>query len=71
MTGNHRRHSNLVLAAAINLIGQAAVLAALALAGEWRVWRFLCDFAAQLDALLVLGWWAWKLRHPVPASRGL
>ena len=65
-----RQQGTVFAAVAVNLAAQIALLAALALAGEWRVWRFLADCAAQLDALIVLGWWAWKLRQPVPAKRG-
>jgi hypothetical protein len=71
MTGQPTWHSNLVLAVAVNLLGQAALLAALALAGEWRVWRFLCDFTAQLDALIVLGWFVQKICTAVPVKRRL
>lgn len=71
MSNKRRQQWSVIAAVAVNLAAQAALLAVLALAGEWRVWRFLTDSAAQLDALIVLGWWAWKLRQPVPASRGL
>lgn len=70
MSNKQRQQWSVLAAAAVNLAAQIALFAALALAGEWRVWRFLADCAAQLDALIVLGWWAWKLRQPVPAGRG-
>lgn len=67
---DERQQWSVCAAVAVNLAAQIALLAALALTGEWRVFRFLANCAAQLDALIVLGWWAWKLRQPVPAKRG-
>lgn len=54
----HRRLHTVVVIAAV-LIGHAALIAALALAGEWRVWRFIVNVTAQLYAVAGLGWMLW------------
>ena len=59
MTADRRRrlHTFIVIAAVI--IGHAVLIAALALAGEWRVWRFIVNVTAQLYAVAGLGWMLW------------
>ena len=52
-----RRHTFVVIVAVV--IGHAALIAALALAGEWRVWRLIVNVTAQLYALAGLGWMGW------------
>ena len=49
------RHS-IIGGIALNLIVQALMLVLLAYSGEWRVWRFLFNAVAQIDALFVLVW---------------
>lgn len=66
MSQKQRQQRVLIAALAINLLVQALLLGALALAGEWRVWRCLTDFTLQLDAMLLLGWFALKLRNASP-----
>ena len=59
MTDDRRRrlHTFVVIAAVV--IGHLALIAALALAGEWRVWRFIANVTAQLYAVAGLGWMLW------------
>ncbi|MDP3674683.1 MAG: hypothetical protein Q8R44_06260 [Novosphingobium sp.] len=59
MTDDRRRrlHTFVVIAAVV--IGHLALIAALALAGEWRVWRLIVNVIAQLYALAGLGWMLW------------
>jgi hypothetical protein len=66
MSKEQRQQPGLIAAVAVNLLGQALLLGALALAGEWRVWRCLTDFTLELDAMLLLGWFALKLRNTSP-----
>jgi hypothetical protein len=66
MSQERRQQPGLIAAVAVNLLGQALLLGALALAGEWRVWRCLTDFTLDLDAMLLLGWFALKLRNTSP-----
>ena len=60
MTDDRRRRLHTFVAIAAVIIGHAALIAALALAGEWRVWRFIANVTAQLYAVAGLGW---MLRH--------
>ena len=53
---------------ALNLIVQAAMLVLLAYSGEWRVWRFLFNAVAQIDALFVLAWFGYSLWLTGPES---
>ena len=59
MTDDRRRrlHTFVVIAAVV--IGHLVLIAALALAGEWRVWRFIANVTAQLYAVAGLGWMLW------------
>ena len=56
-----RLHAFAIIAAVV--IGHAGLIAALALAGEWRVWRFLMNVTAQLYALAGIGWILWHVRY--------
>ena len=60
MTDDRRRRLHTLAVIAAVVIGHAALIAALALAGEWRVWRFIVNVTAQLYALAGIGW---MLRH--------
>jgi hypothetical protein len=71
MSQKLRQQRGLIAAVAANLLGQALLLGALALAGEWRVWRCLTDFTLELDAMLLLGWFALKLRNASPHEGSL
>ena len=70
MTDDRRRrlHTFVVIAAVI--IGHAVLIAALALAGEWRVWRLIVNVTAQLYALAGLGWMGWHLFATPLKGRG-
>ena len=59
MTDDCRRRLHTFVGIAAVVIGHAALIAALALAGEWRVWRFIVNVTAQLYALAGLGWMLW------------
>lgn len=59
MTGQRRRRLHTFAAIAVVVIGHAGLIAALALAGEWRVWRFIVDAVAQLYGLAAIGWIGW------------
>ena len=59
MTDDRRRRLHTFVGIAVVVIGHAALIAALALAGEWRVWRFIVNITAQLYALAGLGWMLW------------
>ena len=61
MTDDRRQRLHTFVAIAAVVIGHAALIAALALAGEWRVWRFIVNVTAQLYALAGLGWMLWHL----------
>ena len=61
MTDDRRRRMYTFAVFAAVVIGHAALIAALALAGEWRVWRFIVNVTAQLYALAGLGWMLWHL----------
>jgi hypothetical protein len=66
MSKDQRQHRILMVGIAGNLLCQASLLAALVFAGEWRVWRFLADFLTQLDAVIVLGWFAVRWANTLP-----
>ena len=68
MTDDRRRHLYTFAVIAAVVIGHAGLIAALALAGEWRVWRFIMNVTAQLYALAGLGWMLW-LFFAVPLKR--
>ena len=46
---------------ALVVIGHVGLITALALAGEWRVWRFITNVTAQLYALAGIGWILWHV----------
>lgn len=60
MTQVRRRRVRTLAAIAFVVVGHAALIAALALAGEWRVWRFIMNVTAQLYALAGMGWLGWR-----------
>jgi hypothetical protein len=60
MTQDRRRQVRSLAAIAFVVLGHAALIAALALAGEWRVWRFIMNATAQLYALAGMGWLGWQ-----------
>ena len=60
MTDDRRRRLHAFAIIALVVIGHAGLISALALAGEWRVWRFIVNVTAQLYAVAGLGW---MLRH--------
>ena len=68
MTDDRRRRLDTFVAIAAVVIGHAVLIAALALAGEWRVWRFIVNATAQLYALAGLGWMLWHF-FAVPLKR--
>ena len=68
MTDDRRRRLYTFAVIAAVVIGHAGLIAALALAGEWRVWRFMMNVTAQLYALAGIGWTLWHV-FAVP-SRG-
>ena len=68
MTEDRRRRLYTFAVMAAVVIGHAGLVAALALAGEWRVWRFIVNVTAQLYALAGLGWLLWHL-FAVPLKR--
>ena len=61
MTDDRRRRLHTLAVIAAVVIGHAGLIAALALAGEWRVWRFLMNITAQLYALAGIGWTLWHV----------
>ena len=68
MTDDRRRRLHTFIVIALVVIGHAGLIAALALAGEWRVWRFMMNVTAQLYALAGIGWMGWRVF--APPSRG-
>lgn len=56
MTGASRQRLPLVAAIVVTLGLHAAMIAGLALMGEWRVWRFITNFIVQVDAVTLIGW---------------
>ena len=61
MTADRRRRLHTFVGLAAVVIGHAALIAALALAGEWRVWRFMMNVTAQLYALAGIGCTLWQV----------
>jgi hypothetical protein len=61
MTEDRRRRRHAFAMIALVVIGHAGLISALALAGEWRVWRFLMNVTAQLYALAGIGWTLWHV----------
>ena len=59
MTDDRRRRLHTFIVIALVVIGHAGLIAALALADEWRVWRCLMNVTAQLYALAGIGWLGW------------
>jgi len=63
------RHS-IIGGIALNLLVQAAMLVLLAYSGEWRVWRFLFNAVAQIDAIFVLSWFGYRFWVNAPKLDG-
>lgn len=61
MTGQRRQRLHTFAAIAVVVMGHAGLIAALALAGEWRVWRLIVNVVAQLYALAGIGWIGWDV----------
>ena len=61
MTDGRRRRLHAFAIIALVVIGHAGLISALALAGEWRVWRFIMNVTAQLYALAGIGWIGWHV----------
>ena len=61
MTDDRRRRLHAFAIIALVVIGHAVLIAALALAGEWRVWRSIVNVTAQLYALAGIGWIGWHV----------
>jgi hypothetical protein len=56
------------LALAILVLGHGGLILGLALMGEWRVWRFITNLIAQVDAGLLIGWMVWTSVRSIPRS---
>ena len=61
MTDGRRRRLHAFAIIALVVIGHAGLISAVALAGEWRVWRFIMNVTAQLYALAGIGWIGWHV----------
>ena len=61
MTDGRRRRLHAFAIIALVVIGHAGLISALALAGEWRVWRFIMNVTAQLYGLAGIGWIGWHV----------
>jgi hypothetical protein len=59
MSEDRRQRLCYVAACLVLVFGHGGLLVGLALIGEWRVWRFITNAIAQLDAGLLIGWMAW------------
>ena len=77
MTDGRRRRLHVFAIIALVVIGHAGLISALALAGEWRVWRFIMNVTAQLYALAGIGWIGWHVfaasapAHAIPQARDM
>ena len=60
MTDSRRKTLLTAIVIAVLVIGHGGLVLGLALAGEWRVWRFITNAVAQLDAFLVIAWLTWS-----------
>ena len=60
MNEDRRQRRITIGAVCITLLLHGAILLALAVAGEWRVFRFLPNAVVQLDVILMLSWVVWK-----------
>lgn len=56
MKGKRSQRGAVIAAVGINIVIQLGLLWLLALSGEWRVFRFLANAQAQMDALVILFW---------------
>lgn len=56
MKGKRSQRGAVIAAVGINIVIQLGLLWLLALYGEWRVFRFLANAQAQMDALVILFW---------------
>tara|TARA_R110002124_G_scaffold9782_1_gene50212 strand:+ start:511 stop:732 length:222 start_codon:yes stop_codon:yes gene_type:complete len=63
------RHS-IIGGIALNLVVQALMLVLLAYSGEWRVWRFLFNAVAQIDAIFVFAFFVNKFFLVTPKWDG-
>ena len=69
MTCERRQRLHTFAAIALVVIGHAGLIAALALAGEWRVWRLIVNVVAQFYALGGIGWIVWHAFAAQPPAR--
>ena len=53
----------MIVAIVFVLITHGAIVGGLAIAGDWRVWRFITDLVAQLYALIGIAYVFWGSRH--------
>jgi hypothetical protein len=58
---NERRQRLILIALAV-VIFHVSLTSGLALAGEWRVWRFVTDLIAHLYGWAGIIWLAWRIR---------
>ena len=70
MTDDRRRRLHTLAVIAAVVVGHAALIAALAMAGEWRVWRLIVNVTAQLYALAAIGWMLWHFFAAPLTRRG-
>jgi len=61
MINEQRVRHSIIGGIALNIIVQVSMLLVLAYSGEWRVWRFLFNAVAQIDAIFVLSWFGYCL----------
>jgi hypothetical protein len=59
MSEDRRQRLYYGIAFVVLVLGHGGLIVGLALIGEWRVWRFITNAIAQLDAGLLIGWMAW------------
>ena len=59
MTETRRKTLFNMIAIAVLIISHGGLIVGLALAGEWRVWRFITNLVFQLDALILVLTFAW------------
>lgn len=60
MSEDRRQRRVAIGAIGVTLLFHGALLAGLAIAGEWRVLRFLANAIVQLDVALMLCWVVWQ-----------
>lgn len=64
-----QRKQQLLLIAIAVLITHLALTTGLALAGEWRVWRFVTDFIAHLYGWVAIIWLTVQIRSEVAGGK--